>query len=192
MSCVLTSRCSCRLSNTACAQLLLQRGANPSVKNTYEQNVMLRTLPVRALHCSLTFTQAIHLCCVAGATGIIELLLPLLCPPGSSASTVIKHIGTGDKAGITPLHGALLTFCFLVSSNTRTAACRHGHHACIIALLLPHLSKAAAGPNCTGPMGLTPLHLAAAGGHADICTLLVGAFACSLARAPAMTAFRWS
>ena len=28
-------------------------------------------------------------------------------------------------------------------------------------------------------MGLTPLHLAAAGGHADICTLLVGAFACS-------------
>lgn len=129
---------SCRLNNAACAQVLLQRGANPNIKNSYEQT-------------------AVHLCCISGASATLELMIQLLCPPGSSLSTVITHIGSGDRAGITPLH----------------AACRHGHHSCAAALLLPHLSKAGIGPNSRGPMGLTPLHLAAASAHSDLCTLLV-------------------
>lgn len=129
---------SCRLSNTECAQLLLQRGANPSAKNSYEQT-------------------AVHLCCISGATAILDFLLPVLCPLGSSASSVVSCIGTGDKAGITPLH----------------AACRHGHRSCAVSLLLPHLSNAGVCIDCRGPMGLTPLHLAAFGGHSDVCTLLV-------------------
>jgi hypothetical protein len=37
---ILMSPRSCRLNNAACAQVLLQRGANPNIRNSYEQTVI--------------------------------------------------------------------------------------------------------------------------------------------------------
>jgi hypothetical protein len=95
----------------------------------------LYTSPSCHHHSAHAFAKAVHLCCISGATAILHLLLPVLCPPGSSASNVITRIGCGDAAGITPLHGvphlslilphAILTFlCSRLPSRPLLLRCR--------------------------------------------------------------------
>jgi hypothetical protein len=61
--------------------------------------------------------QALHICCISGAAPIMEALVARLCPPESSAHSVIAHLGSGDLAEVSPLHGALVSFVFCFRSN---------------------------------------------------------------------------
>ena len=173
----------------------MQRGANPSVKNSYEQNVMQQTVCARAaaLH-SRDHVGCSHLLrcwCNRHPRATAAAAVPLWQPciychnPHRHRQQSWHHSASRCAAP--------LLLCYF-RQPVCTAACRHGHQACVTALLLPHLSKAGAGLNCRGPMGLTPLHLAAVGGYSDICTLLVCTYTCTPCTRTCLVtlaAFRW-
>jgi hypothetical protein len=91
------------------------RASARAARRQRDHEKLIRTIGIVKLALPVTpkdyrayiITKAVHVCCVSGATAILDMLLALLCPPGVAASNVIASICSGDNAGITPLHGMI-------------------------------------------------------------------------------------